>query len=319
MKSIKRRTKRDEKHITFEYTGETNEDIPTNVTHVQVLQGVTTIVIMAFYNRVRLECITLPSTIVEIGQRAFANCSNLKEVVFNDGIKKIGYRAFYNCRSLESITLPSTVTEIGAEAFSSCAHLRMLGLNEGLNKIKNHGFAYCTSLQSVTLPSTLTVIGDYTFSGCDRLREIVILNESLDRGVSIIKQVMITCISARKMNFPGLSTRFENIFNIDYWSDVIDEKVDTIPQIVRRDSGGFLISARDKGNRVDWKLVKQSFNKIYKLISYYELKETISLFELALWKAKIDQVDDVVELASRDAYRIKVPGPVKDTILQYLR
>ena len=43
------------------------------------------------------------------------------------------------------------------------------------------------------------------------------------------------------------------------------------------------------------------------------------MFELALWKAKIDQVDDVVELASRDAYRIEVPGPVKDTILQYLR
>ena len=42
------------------------------------------------------------------------------------------------------------------------------------------------------------------------------------------------------------------------------------------------------------------------------------LFELALWKAKIDQVDDVDEITSRDAYRIEVPGPVKDTILQYL-
>ena len=110
----------------------------------------------------------------------------------------------------------------------------------------------------------------------------------------------------------------DNIFN-DYWSNVIGDKIDEIPQIVRRDSGGFLISTRDRGNRVDWKIVKQSFDKMYKLISYYELKEATSLFELALWKAKIDQVDDVIELASRDAYRIEVPGPVKDTILQYLR
>ena len=65
--------------------------------------------------------------------------------------------------------------------------------------------------------------------------------------------------------------------------------------------------------------MKQSYDEVYKLISYYEMKEATSLFELALWKAKIDQVDDVVELASRDASRIEVPGPVKAKILQYVR
>jgi len=121
----------------------------------------------------------------------------------------------------------------------------------------------------------------------------VILNESLDRGLSIIKQVMIACISVRKLNFPGLSKHLENI-SIDHWSDEIEDKIDAIPQIVRRDSGGFLLSTRERGNRVEWKIVKQSFDEIYKLISYYDLKEATSLFELALWKAKIDQVNDVL-------------------------
>ena len=192
-------------------------------------------------------------------------------------------------------------------------------MNEGLKKVDFYGFACCTSLQSITLPSSLTTIGSYAFTGCNRIREVVILNErSYDRGI-IIKQVMLTCISVRKLNFPKLSTRLENISKIDHWSNDIEDKIGAIPQIVRRNSDGFLISTRDREEMVDWKTVQLSFVKLYKLISYYELKEATSLFELALWKAKIDQVDDVVEITSRDAYRIEVPGPVKDTILQYLR
>ena len=53
---------------------------------------------------------------------------------------------------------------------------------------------------------------------------------------------------------------------------------------------------------------------------YYEVKETATLFELALWKAKIDQsrrVTRSTRYANHSEYRIEVPGPVKDLILQY--
>jgi len=53
------------------------------------------------------------------------------------------------------------------------------------------------------------------------------------------------------------------------------------------------------------------------LIVYYEMKEAATLFELALWKARIDQAD-MSNPADRMASRIEVPGPVKGTILQYL-
>ena len=51
------------------------------------------------------------------------------------------------------------------------------------------------------------------------------------------------------------------------------------------------------------------------IFKYHEIKEATTLFELALWKAKIDQEEHPI---SREAYRIEVPGPVKDAILQYL-
>ena len=48
------------------------------------------------------------------------------------------------------------------------------------------------------------------------------------------------------------------------------------------------------------------------------MKEATTLFELALWKAKIDQVEDGIYEHGRDLCRVEVPGPVKDTIISFL-
>lgn len=53
----------------------------------------------------------------------------------------------------------------------------------------------------------------------------------------------------------------------------------------------------------------------YSHYSCRTLNEATALFELALWKWKIEQADDTVD---RNACRIEVPGPVKDTIFGYL-
>jgi len=73
------------------------------------------------------------------------------------------------------------------------------------------------------------------------------------------------------------------------------------------------------------KIDKEKLDKVKILVAYYEMKEATTLFELALWKARIDQAAtssleaaDGVEPTNHDAYRIEVPGPVKDAIMQYL-
>jgi len=63
---------------------------------------------------------------------------------------------------------------------------------------------------------------------------------------------------------------------------------------------------------------KQSIDQIDNLIKYHEMKEATTLFELALWKAKMDQIVEDDVFRTREECRIAVPGPVKDTILQYL-
>jgi len=67
-----------------------------------------------------------------------------------------------------------------------------------------------------------------------------------------------------------------------------------------------------------WKELKQRVDQIVKWIKYYEIKEATTLFELALWKVKIDQVEDDIYTHDRAACRVDVPGSVKDAIMQYL-
>ena len=66
-----------------------------------------------------------------------------------------------------------------------------------------------------------------------------------------------------------------------------------------------------------WNAARDDLGKIVRLISCYELKEGTSIFELALWKFKLDQVDHANPIP-RNKCRMDVPGPVKDIILQYL-
>ena len=67
----------------------------------------------------------------------------------------------------------------------------------------------------------------------------------------------------------------------------------------------------------NWDIVKQRLDRIVHLITYYETRAATTQFELALWQTNMDQADDI-NPNNREAYRIEVPGPVKETILAYL-
>ncbi len=68
--------------------------------------------------------IKFPSTIREIGARAFADCWYLTNVTFAAGVSTIGTAAFSNCVSLTSITFPKTLSRLGANCFQGCVELK---------------------------------------------------------------------------------------------------------------------------------------------------------------------------------------------------
>ena len=64
------------------------------------------------------EAIAFPEGVEEIGDEAFAECSELKYLRIPDGVKKIGAGAFRDCNSLVDVFIPKSVEEIGENAFT---------------------------------------------------------------------------------------------------------------------------------------------------------------------------------------------------------
>ena len=77
------------------------------------------------YNEAFEECnlmqVTIPNTVVCIGDYAFKRCSSLQQINIPDSITSIGRCAFEFCSSLQQISIPDSVTSIGHGAFCLCS------------------------------------------------------------------------------------------------------------------------------------------------------------------------------------------------------
>ena len=117
------------------------------IEHNGKVYRVTSIGNYAFQGFKSMKAYTVTKWVTTIGEFAFAGCSNLSSVYFEEGseLKIIKANAFNYCTSLTTIIFPEGLEEIGYAAFAHC------------------GFS------EVTFPESLKVLGDYSFSSCPSL------------------------------------------------------------------------------------------------------------------------------------------------------
>ena len=117
----------------------------------------------------------IPQDITIIGELAFANCTNLKNIEIPSEVISIGEKSFFNCDSLTNIVIPSNLIEIKYDAFSNCDNLTFITFEDGcqLQNIEDHAFSNCSSLTSIVIPSSVVYIGDYSFGWCTNLRNVI--------------------------------------------------------------------------------------------------------------------------------------------------
>ncbi len=89
----------------------------------------------------------IPSSVISVGEFAFAECKNLLKVRFEGGTEKIGFSAFRDSASLRTVTLPDTLVSIDDCAFYGCIMLGRLSIPESVSNIGVDVFAGCSELQ----------------------------------------------------------------------------------------------------------------------------------------------------------------------------
>jgi len=64
-----------------------------------------------------------------IGERAFANCDGMTEIILPEGIEEIrGWSSFVGCRGLSEVRLPQSLQKIGLWTFEGCTGLKRVNL-----------------------------------------------------------------------------------------------------------------------------------------------------------------------------------------------
>ena len=175
----------------------------------------------AFYYAAGITKLTLTPGVEEIGNDAFQQTRNLKELVFQptSTFKKMGTWTFVGS-GLEKLELPASLEVLGTAAFNGCSKLKTVTVADGsqLQMVGQYSFAGCTSLESFkflgssvavtigknafsgdtklptfTIPATVTTIEEGAFNGCSAMT-----------GVTFATPAQITTIGPGAFQNAGL-------------------------------------------------------------------------------------------------------------------
>ena len=178
------------------------------------------------YASYRLTAVTLPDSITDIRDSAFAFCMSLTNVRLPESVTTIGDMAFSMC-GMSTITIPDSVISIGSAAFDSCAKLTAITVGENntayvsidgvlFNKNKTTLLCYpsAKTAESYTISDSVTVIGDSAFSGCESLQTLAVPEGVTQIGTS----AFCSCGNLRNLNIPtGVSVIGDFAFEGTAW------------------------------------------------------------------------------------------------------
>lgn len=141
-----------------------------------------------FNGQTYMSAVTIPSTVVEVGDWAFSSCQSLPTVSFpTTALTELGEGAFSNCSELTSVSFGGTIpTALSDSLFSNCISLESATWMQynSITSIGNKTFYNCYSLNNVTLPNSLTSIGNQAFYSNYALENITIPSGVTSIGTS---------------------------------------------------------------------------------------------------------------------------------------
>lgn len=143
----------------------------------------------------------IPSSVVEIAEKAFSGNQNLRTIVLPYSLKKICDSAFENCSALIGIEIPNNVKEIGNGIFLGCSSLKYCVFPENFKKVPEAMFSNCISLSEPQFPKNVEEIGQSAFSGCTSISKV-----NFPKSINIISaKCFFGCTSLTSVNLQNIS------------------------------------------------------------------------------------------------------------------
>lgn len=130
--------------------------IPEGVKRISTLS-------VSFLNN--LHTLVLPASIENIADFAITNNPFLTKIILAD-VKTIGNFAFNNCTNLREISIPKSVLKIGNGAFFCCSSLNKIEI-KGTPEISKTAFKECPSVQKIVLYKNLNLKNLLSFENPD--------------------------------------------------------------------------------------------------------------------------------------------------------
>lgn len=158
----------------------------TSLVAIKIPNNIKSINSYAFYDCPHLTSIIIPSSVINIGEGAFAGYNKLQNIYITDiaawcNISGLDYlmgcgfdkkNLYLNNELITSITIPNGVKTIPSFAFRYCTSLTNITIPDSVTSIDWGAFRDCSGLISVTIPSSVGAIDDYAFYACSKLRNI---------------------------------------------------------------------------------------------------------------------------------------------------
>ena len=132
------------------YLGGNNAIIPDGVVEIKPY---------AFYGRADLQSITIPASIKVIGENAFGNCPNLKQIRV-DNLNET-YDSRENCNAI--------IEKVSDRLIVGCTNTI---IPKGVKAIASYAFSECEGLTGITIPSTIKTIEENAFYNCKNIKAI---------------------------------------------------------------------------------------------------------------------------------------------------
>lgn len=136
----------------------------SNLTHIDLPSSTERIGEGAFASTA-ITSMTIPESVTEIDNSAFAGCRYLKSITVPNTVKILGNNMFSGCQALESAAIYSSTDSIGKRMFAGCLSLSEITLQPSVRSIAKESFTGCAALKEFIFPESLNIIGERAFYG----------------------------------------------------------------------------------------------------------------------------------------------------------